>query len=151
MEYDFLTQRLGDSRPTQFDSRVGVFSKAEPYADWFVVAGRNRDSKAIDISNFEVAQDMLESAGPHVNVLRFGHWACGWYELLIVDPSCGDTCKIADDILRALEGYPVLDDEHFSAKECELDECECDCCPKTWCDCASCVEHFKDAYGDIVL
>ena len=145
MEYDYLKELFCDGRPTQFDRRIGTFAKAQSHANWFIVISQNRDSKALDVSNFECATDMLKVYGESAYAIhRFGHWACGWYEVLIVNPDDKEACKDADNILRSLEGYPVLDDEHYSAKQCELEECECDCCPKDWCDCESCKAHRGD-------
>jgi hypothetical protein len=154
MEYTYLTERFGDSRPTGFDRRHGSFADAEPHAQWFVVLGQNRDSDALAKSNFECATDILKACGEEAYTIhRFGHWGCGWYEVLIVNNENEKACAEADDILRALEGYPCLDDEHYSAKMCEEGECECSCCPKDWCDCEDCkkARGTDDDDDDIVL
>jgi hypothetical protein len=155
MEYDYLVHRIGDSRPTQFDRSVASVSREPQFNSWFVVAFRSRDSKALEVSNFECALAILAPFNDDAKVLSFGHWACGWYETLVVNPDNKEACKEADDILRALADYPVIDDEHHSAKECEMEECECTCCVKDWCDCELCVaarrddDYYDDA--DIVL
>lgn len=152
MEYKYLTERFGDSRPTSFDRSHGSFAGAQEHIDWYTVLTQNRDSGALDKSNFQVATDWLKAHGEDAYTIhRFGHWGCGWYEVLVVNSTNADACNEAEKLLSALDGYPVLDDMHHSAMMCEQEECECECCPKSWCDCASCVEHFKDAYGDIVL
>ena len=139
MEYTYLTERFGDSRPTGFDRRHGSFADSEPHAQWYVVAGQNRDSDALAKSNFECATSTLEACGEDAyHIHRFGHWGCGWYEVLIVNNENEKACTEADDMLRALADYPCLNDEHYSAKMCELEECECSCCPKEWCDCEDC-------------
>ena len=139
MEYTYLTERFSDSRPTGFDRRHGSFADAEPHAQWYVVLGQNRDSDALAKSNFECATSNLEACGEDAyHIHRFGHWGCGWYEVLIVNNENEKACTEADDMLRALADYPCLDDEHYSAKMCELEECECSCCPKEWCDCEDC-------------
>ena len=139
MEYTYLTERFGDSRPTGFDRRHGSFADAESHAQWYVVAGQNRDSDALTKSNFECATSNLEACGEDAyHIHRFGHWGCGWYEVLIVNNENEKACEEADDMLRALADYPCLDDEHYSAKMCEEGECECSCCPKDWCDCEDC-------------
>lgn len=156
MEYIYLTERFGDSRPTGFDRRHGSFADSEPHAQWYVVLGQNRDSQALDKSNFECATDILKACGEDAyHIHRFGHWGCGWYEVLIVNNENEKACMEADNLLIALSDYPVLDDEHFSAKECEMGECECSCCPKDWCDCESCKKargaDDDDDDADIVL
>jgi hypothetical protein len=156
MEYTYLTERFGDSRPTGFDRRHGSFADAEPHAQWYVVLGQNRDSDALAKSNFECATSNLEACGEDAyHIHRFGHWGCGWYEVLIVNNENEKACEEADDMLRALADYPCLDDEHYSAKMCELEECECSCCPKEWCDCENCKKargaDEDDDDADIVL
>ena len=146
MEYDFLVQRFGDSSPTPFDRRHGSFANAEEHAQWYVVLGQNRDSDALTKSNFECTTDLLKVYGESAyHIHRFGHWACGWYEVLIVNPDDNMACADAESTLRALCDYPVVDDTHYSAKQCEMGECECDCCPKDWCDCESCKAHRGDS------
>lgn len=155
MEYEYLTERFGDSRPTQFDRRHGSFAAADDHANWFVVAGQNRDSKALEKSNFECITDSLKAIDEECYVIHsFGHWGCGWYEVLVVDPNNKAACDEAERILAALADYPCVDDQHYSAKQCEMEECECSCCPKYWCDCESCKAHRDsedEDEGDIVL
>jgi hypothetical protein len=139
MEYTYLTERFGDSRPTGFDRRHGSYADAEPHVQWYVVAGQNRDSDALAKSNFEVAVSNLKAINPECyHIHSFNHWGCGWYEVLVVDDNNNEACAEAERMLDALADYPVLDDEHYSAKQCAMEECECECCPKDWCDCESC-------------
>jgi hypothetical protein len=86
-------------------------------AQWLVLpCGRNRDSECFDESNFAVAVKMLGGEGENVQIHRFGHWACGWYELIVVRPDT-DQAKIAHGIEESLENYPLLDDDDFSERE----------------------------------
>lgn len=157
MEYIYLTERFGDSRPTGFDRRHGSFADAEPHAQWFVVLSQNRDSDALTKSNFECAKDILKRCGDDAYVIHsFNHWGCGWYEVLLVNDQHEQACNEAEDLLCGLSDYPVLNDEHYSLKMCEMGECECDCCYKYWCDCERCTatrnrEDNDDDDGDIVL
>ncbi len=156
MEYDYLTERFGASRVTPYDRSHGSFANAECHKDWFVVLGQNRDSDALAKSNFECATDILKVWGESAYTIhRFGHWGCGWYEVLIVNNEDENACGDAESLLRALADYPVVNDEHYSAKQCEEGECECDCCPKDWCDCDSCKKargaDDDDEDGDITL
>ena len=85
--------------------------------DWIILpTARNRDSDLLSESNFTVALQMLSGEGDKVEVHRFGHWACGYYEIIAVHP---DLARIAEEIEAALDGYPILDDEHFSELEHE--------------------------------
>lgn len=101
-------------RPTGFDIKgLGLDDRQ----DWLVApCGRNRDSEALDESNFAAMVTMLGGESDTVEVHRFGHWACGWYEICLVHP---DRESDLDEIAGALENYPVLDDEDLSRREHE--------------------------------
>ncbi len=116
-------EKYSEHRPTGFD-RQGAF--LDERQDWLVLpVSQNRDSGPLDQSNFEQALEML--GGERNNIIevhRFGHWAWGWYEIIIVNPKAGKTLKIAESIESSLEDYPVLNEQDFSDKEMELIE-EC--------------------------
>jgi len=78
--------------------------------------GRNRDSDHSDESNFDAALKLLGGESDTVEIVRFGHWACGWVEYLFVHPS---RKAETDAILARLEDYPILDEDDFSAREHE--------------------------------
>jgi len=82
--------------------------------------GQNRGSEALERSNFETALKELGGESDTVQVHRFGHWAVGWHELILIDPQDTAAVKTAEDIEAALQDYPVLDDAHLS--ELELEE-----------------------------
>lgn len=86
--------------------------------EWLVTGiGRNRDSRLLDRVNFDSACARLERAGVEHTVKRAGHWAVGWVEDLVI--RVGDERAIAavTEIRDALENYPILDDEAYSAAE----------------------------------
>lgn len=82
-----------------------------------VPVSRTRDSGPLDESNFEEALRLLGGESDTVQIHRFGHWACGWYELLLVDPSDAAAVRIGEDIERRLENYPILNEEDYSQRE----------------------------------
>jgi hypothetical protein len=84
-----------------------------------VVIGQNRDSELLEESNFESALDMLGGKSKDVIVERFGHWGCGWFELILVNPKNKAKLQIAYDIHKLLEQYPVLDDSDYSDRQSE--------------------------------
>jgi hypothetical protein len=53
-----------------------------------------------------------------VVVLRFGHWANGWFEIALVKPG-SKAEAIARDIEKGLEDYPVIDEDDFCEREAE--------------------------------
>ena len=103
-------QKYKDFQPTSFDSK-GLNADENNISEFLVLLGQNRDSDCLTRSNFECALKQLGGESETIQVHRFGHWANGWFELILVDPSRElEAQKIIDE----LENYPVLNDEHFS-------------------------------------
>ena len=135
---DALT-RYSEFRPSQFDT-AGLGCPEQQ--DWCVVpCGRNRDSDCLTESNFHVALTRLEAAGDtaDVDVKRFGHWACGWFEIILVCPDSPAYLE-ALAIVDGLEQYPVLDENDFSDRKHEAAQ-------ETWTHCYSTaqrIEYMRD-------
>ena len=110
-------QRYSEYAPTGFD-RAGSF--LDDRQRWYVGPGRNRDSDQLTESNFATALALLGGESDTVEVHRFGHWACGWLEVIIAHPRRGDALQ---DIAARLADYPVLDEDDYSRREFE-DACE---------------------------
>lgn len=91
----------------------------EDKGDAVIVVGRNRDSGILDESNFESALKMLGGESKTVKIGHFGHWACGWFELILVDPKDKKALLKAFEIKQSLEDYPVLDESDYSERESE--------------------------------
>jgi hypothetical protein len=109
-------QRYADFRPTGFDA-PGAFLPDQ--GEWLVVpVSRTRDSGPFDESNFAAAVERLGGEGEDVEIHRFGHWGPGWFELILVRPGT-DAAAEAERIEEALENYPLLNEEDFSAREWE--------------------------------
>lgn len=102
--------------PTAFDSHIRI----EDREHWLMCpCSRTRDSGTLDRVNFTAALALLGGESETVEVHRFGHWGPGWYEIIIVDPADAANVKMLEDIIRALEDYPVLDDEAHSEAQWE--------------------------------
>lgn len=102
--------------PTIFDD-ASNYTGTDLSSFLTVPVSRTRDSGPLDESNFEEAVRLLGGESDTVQIRRFGHWACGWYELLLVDPSDAAAVRIGGDIERRLEDYPVLNEEDYSTEE----------------------------------
>lgn len=103
-------------RPTCFDQHIAI----EDREHWVIApVGQNRDSNELDQSNFAAALELLGGESDTVEVHRFGHWAVGWFEILIVDQADAKRISILDDIARRLDDYPVLDESDWSRREYE--------------------------------
>lgn len=111
-----MMQTYKEFNPTEFDSHSNFMAHSDIayLADWYVVLGQNRDSDCLTESNFATALKELGGESETIEVHRFGHWACGWYELLLAAPIHKE--KVAD-IERRMDSYPVLDEDDFSERE----------------------------------
>lgn len=111
-------QTYKDFQPTSFDSK-GLNGDQEGISAWFVLpTGRNRDSDCLAESNFHSALKALGGESETVQVHRFGHWACGWFEIIVVAPDTPAAEK-AEEIVDALEDYPIVSEADFSEREWE--------------------------------
>ncbi len=117
VEHDM--QRYADFAPTGSDIRG--LNADRVGADWFVLVAQNRDSDCLELSNFrscERALQRVDADGCDHQVHRFGHWACGWFELILVRPETPAE-EEAGHIHNALRDYPVVDESDFSDLEHE--------------------------------
>ena len=122
-------QLYQDFAPTPMD-RAGMPVRGEEdpnkYDKWFVLPTmRTRDSGIAEESNWDAAIAALEKRGDKqadedgyddFTTLSFGHWACGWFEIIVAKPLT-PAAKIAKDIDAALANYPLLDDEDYHKRE----------------------------------
>ena len=108
-------------RPTGFDP-AGAFLD-EDRQEWLVVGvSRNRDSDCLAESNFNTFLEGLGGESDDVEVHRFGHWACGWYEIILVDAKASAIVALAQEMEDALEDYPVLDEQDLSERESKAEQ-----------------------------
>lgn len=84
-------------------------------SDYYVIYGQHRDSPYITKSNMEVALKRLGGEKePNVIIARFGHWAVGWVEQLLVHKNASqEILDIAYGIVNDIEEYPILDECHY--------------------------------------
>ena len=99
-------------------------------ADWLIVLTRHRDSDALTRSNFRTLLRLLGGTGtegekgteeikPGVAIEEASHWAVGWVQYLIIEPTNTAALAIAQEATEKIEGYPVLNEDDFSALESE--------------------------------
>jgi len=109
-------QTYGEYAPTGLDHK-GAFLPDQQ--DWLVApVGQTRDSGCLDKSNFRVVLKDLGDESETVEVHRFGHWACGWFEIIIVKPGTPQADSV-EEWERALADYPVADESDYSELEWE--------------------------------
>lgn len=109
-----------DFRPTAFDI-AGLHADSLDIGDWYVSPCTvNRDSSCLDRANWKAVIESLESANleefEDYQIIRFGHWANGWFEILIVHPA-RPGADIVAEIAAALAEYPIVSDGIFSDLE----------------------------------
>ena len=115
-------QTFIEYQPTEFDKK-GIGADFDN-RNWLVSPIQlNRDSNLLDQSNFTCftqALQELEPEGDHWQIHRFGHWAVGWFEILILNPEASEVLNKALEIMESLETYlGPLDDVHHSDLECK--------------------------------
>lgn len=103
-----------DFTPTALDRHI----KVDGRDDWEVIpfATRNRDSNALETSNFEFTESALKEVqeeGKNWEIMRFGHWACGWFEIMVFNPECQEIKSKVDSVFKQYQNYIVLDEERY--------------------------------------
>ena len=118
MHYEL--EPYSDHRPTVYDVKGLALPDQQ---DWLVVpVSQTRDSEHLEKSNFDTACAWIsDAANPkesQYEVHGFNHWACGWYEIILVKPNT--PChSVARNICEQLNGYPVLDESDWCNREHE--------------------------------
>ena len=88
----------------------------------YVFLGQNRDSDALDRSNFRSALKAIGDESEHENgvtVVHEGHWACGWIEWIAIPFGPSIALAKACEIQEGLESYPVVNESDWSELETE--------------------------------
>lgn len=112
-------KKYKDFSPTQFDSK-GLSGEYHGISKFLVApCAQTRDSDCLERANFDALLKALGGESKSVQVHRFGHWANGWFELILISPKAKKKIKIADDIEAGLADYPVVDDALYSQYESE--------------------------------
>ena len=98
----------------------------EVWPDYYAFLYHHRDSDILTDCNFEVGVERLggekddeETGDPLVCVVREGHDAVGWVEWIAIHESQEELLIKANEMLKKLEGYPVLSEDKLSEKEQE--------------------------------
>ena len=101
--------------PSGFDSFSNYMGETN-FQNFYGLITQNRDSGTVTRSNFISALELLGGESDTVQVHRFGHWACGWWEIIAVKKDTKQF-KIAEKIEKDLMNYPVVNEEHLSELE----------------------------------
>lgn len=90
---------------------------------WLVALSQNRDSDALERSNWSViSSDIMNADRDNVAIESVSHFLVGWVEYLLVRPDSPAATR-AEEWLDRLESYPIADEDHFSALEWQEEWC----------------------------
>lgn len=114
--------------PTTFAEWVSQqrsFGSSERDRDEWLVApvGQSRDSDLVEQSNFAALLKELGGESETCEVLRCGHWAVGWTEIILAHPDHvvrrQPVGAFFDLVGARLKECPLLDDDDHSDREWE--------------------------------
>ncbi len=97
------------------------------YENYYCGVGVHRDSDIISQSNFDCFLAALRISPYHeadyyVEVAEASHWACGWVKQVLIHKDAAIELLIeADEMLSALEDFPILDGSDVCERECEAE------------------------------
>lgn len=73
----------------------------------------------LEDSNFNVFLKRLGGESATIQIKRVGFSGDGWYEFIAIHESDTEALELASKMLEDLDGYPILDDDHFLNAENE--------------------------------
>lgn len=88
--------------------------------EYFVCFGQHRDSDTLTRSNHRTALRRLGGESETVLVIRDSHCMVGWVEAIYIHESDLTARAIAEQMTENIEGYPVLDEDDWSALQWEV-------------------------------
>jgi len=107
-----------NANPSGLDS-LANFAGEIPDKRLLVLLSRNRDSDILSESNWDTVLKFLGGESDSVQIVRHGHWACGWIEYLMIDSADTEMVALAESVESKLRDYPVWDEDDFSNREWE--------------------------------
>ena len=125
-----------DYAPSGWDGKLGgsgsnvMFwdrERANSLMNWIVapvINTRDTSDGSLQKSNWETLKKWLKKNSPEGrgwSIESFGHWACGYYEIIIAKPGT-KAYKIVEKASEKMEDYPALDD--FDWSNCEYEAAE---------------------------
>lgn len=98
------------------------------WPEWFVFLSQNRDSDALERSNFTCALAAVQRASSTVGgheddqeiapqPVRENHFAVGWVEWIAIHSADAGALAEAERLADKLDGYPVVNEDHLSTLE----------------------------------
>ena len=82
------------------------------YSDYYVAAGKTRDSDILTESNYDAVMEFLKKKKIKHEEVRFVHWACGWVLALLVHKDYNvKKLNMLEEFLD--QDYPVLNESDY--------------------------------------
>jgi hypothetical protein len=79
---------------------------------------RTRDSGLLTNHNFNYCWDKIShKARAGTGVYLFNHWACGWYEIILINKNNSMAILLAEDLISEYENYPIFNEDEYNDKE----------------------------------
>lgn len=90
---------------------------------WGVTAiSKHRDSDIITTVNFDkISEKLLKEHPEAFEIMGVSCSMVGWIDHLVVDTQNGDALDALSEVVVALSGYPIWDEEAVSEAECEAE------------------------------
>ena len=108
-----------DYAPTGFDAK-GLAGERNGISEFFVAPViKTRDADCLERANFDAFLKALGGESKSVQLHSFNHWACGYFDIILISPRAKAKLKIAEAIEAELANYPIVDEELFSRYESE--------------------------------
>lgn len=95
----------------------------ESWPEWFVFLSQNRDSDALERSNFTCALASVQRCSTATvhrlrpATVRENHFAVGWVEWIGIHSTDEGALAEAERLADKLDGYPVVNEDHLSTLE----------------------------------
>jgi len=117
-----LDQAMNSGGLDSWDNYIGDRS----FKDWYLCAGHSRDSSILEESNYQrILEDLIADFGEDsIEIHSVNHWACGWIEEILIDPTNRALIERVEEIREDLESYCIYDEIDYYEKESEAKE-EC--------------------------
>jgi hypothetical protein len=107
-----------NANPSGWDS-LRNFMGTVPDEHLLVLLTRNRDSDILSESNWHTVLEYLGGESDSVQIIRHGHWACGWIEYLMIDSRDAEKRTLGEQVESRLADYPVFNEDDWSNREYE--------------------------------
>jgi hypothetical protein len=77
-----------------------------------------RDSGLLTNHNFNYCWNQLKKkARAGTGIYLFNHWACGWFELILINKNNSMAILLADDLISDYDNYPLFAENEYQEKE----------------------------------